>query len=313
MGVPQKLISKESLLPELEAYYLSDIKPLMLSYEDRRNAIYTKLKWIQLLIAVIIISIVIAVYFTASDIVASKESIIGILVAWIFPAVLVWSYMTNGLRDELKDLSIGKMCGFLGWSYQRKNFSPLKLDDFYRLMLLPQGTYNAQFEDQIAGDIEGRRFVLQELRLSKRSNNSAVDPFLGQLIKIDCSKKFLGETVVLRKKFDPPRQIDGKLKKVGLVSKKFNDTFNVYSTDQVEARFLLPPNFMQQLLDFEAVIDGKNLRFGFVNKALLITVETENRYEVSDSFDQARMMDSAKKNMRELYAISEITRNLTSK
>ena len=151
------------------------------------------------------------------------------------------------------------------------------------------------------------------MRLSKRSNNSAVDPFLGQLIKIDCSKKFLGETVVLRKKFDPPRQIDGKLKKVGLVSKKFNDTFNVYSTDQVEARFLLPPNFMQQLLDFEAVIDGKNLRFGFVNKALLITVETENRYEVSDSFDQARMMDSAKKSMRELYAISEITRNLTSK
>ena len=205
------------------------------------------------------------------------------------------------------------MCGFLGWSYQRKSFSPLKLDDFYRLMLLPQSTYNAQFEDQIAGDIEGRRFVLQELRLSKRSNNSAVDPFLGQLIKIDCSKKFLGETVVLRKKFDPPRQIDGKLKKVGLVSKKFNDTFNVYSTDQVEARFLLPPNFMQQLLDFEAVIDGKNLRFGFVNKALLITVETENRYEVSDSFDQTRMMDSAKKNMRELYAISEITRNLTSK
>ena len=42
--------------------------------------------------------------------------------------------------------------------------------------------------------------------------------------------------------------IEGGVEKVSLESTQFEDQFDVYSTDQVEARYLLTPEFMDRLL-----------------------------------------------------------------
>jgi hypothetical protein len=96
---------------------------------------------------------------------------------------------------------------------------------------------------------------------------------------IDFDKSFLGKTVVLRDKGMFNRKAKGEMKRVGLVDPIFEKIFEAYGTDQVEARYLLTPDFMQRLVDLEESVDGRKIRFGFVDKQLLIAVETSNRYE----------------------------------
>ena len=71
--------------------------------------------------------------------------------------------------------------------------------------------------------------------------------FTGGLIRINMNKSFSGETVLR------PKGVSCKdLEKLGLGKVVLEDTgfskkFNIYSTDQVEARYLLTPAFMEKL------------------------------------------------------------------
>ena len=74
------------------------------------------------------------------------------------------------------------------------------------------------------------------------------------------------------------------MKCVGLVDPVFEKIFEAFGTDQVEARYLLTPVFMQTLVDLENSINGKNIRFGFDKNQLFIAVETNDQYEAGSMF-----------------------------
>ena len=296
----------------LEAFYTSDIEPLVLAHEGRRVILAKRVKlavWSIFIFAIVLIVLVLLMF---SEQGVGPKFALGIGVAALFVILITRALITDGFESMMKDVVIGKLCEALGWEYKQKGFESLPLEDFYRLKLLPDVDESQKFEDKISGQVDGNEFILHELRLDNGGSNGNW-MFEGQILKVACSKAFLGETIVLRKKFDAPRKIDGTLKKVGLVSKKFQAAFNVYSTDQVEARFLLTPDFIQHLIDFEKSIDGRNLRFGFVDRHLLITIETEDRYQSASYNNPVDRMEGVRKNINELKAIEEIIRYLNMK
>lgn len=251
---------------------------------------------------------------------------VGLAIAWYFGATLpIYAFITigagggmvaaskyflEGVRSATKDNIMGGICRFLGWSFSEKVEQSTHLDTYLGLELLPKSYDRVSYEDRVTGAAHGAQFELYEAHLEKRHRTKNGErwetKFRGQLLVLDFDRKFLGRTVVLRDKGMFNRKAKGEMKRVGLVDPVFEKIFEAYGTDQVEARYLLTPTFMQRLVDLENSVDGKNIRFGFDGGQLLIAVETKNRYEVGSMFKP--LIDTARtqKILDEIGAIYDV-------
>lgn len=193
------------------------------------------------------------------------------------------------LSDRMKQASLGAIADAIGVRYAESSGTPTALSRFSKLNLLP--SYDrSHFEDFFHGERQGCAFDLCEAKLEderrdKDGDKDYVTVFRGQIIRISFPKKFNGVTVVKRDAwvFNALRGM-GELKRVGLGDSKFEKLFEVYSNDQVEARYLVHPVFMERLLHLEEAFNGRRIRCGFQEGDLLIAVEGEDKFEIGDMF-----------------------------
>ena len=115
-------------------------------------------------------------------------------------------------------------------------------------------------EDSVRGVYKGVKFNLCEIisheREYPRINNKYVAIFIllkyafdkysdfkGSVLKCEFNKKFNGKTTVVSKDFNTKFLGEKEL----LDDVKFNENFRVFTTDKIEARYLLTPKFMGKL------------------------------------------------------------------
>jgi hypothetical protein len=146
------------------------------------------------------------------------------------------------------------------------------------------------FEDWFSGTHDGASFDLYEAHLERESKDdkgrsSYSTVFRGQIIRLAFPRKFLGRTIVRRDAGILNAFGGGEgLKRVGLEDPKFEKVFEVYGTDQVEARYLVHPVLMERLLDLEQSFKGEKIRCAFEWGEMLIAVEGGNLFEPGDLF-----------------------------
>lgn len=158
------------------------------------------------------------------------------------------------------------------------------LAPFEELGLLPE--YERRLlHDYVTGSVGPVRVELTEAAFFiKNRENREIRKFLGLLIKYEASKPFSGVTVIRERSgflgATPPRVAADR---VYLEDKNFEDAFDVYSTDQVEARYLVTPLFMERMCllrkvayDFEALIaDTRPIHAVFANGHLWIALDLQ--------------------------------------
>lgn len=139
-----------------------------------------------------------------------------------------------------------------------KNFSLFKPFKYVTYDDFITGAYNGL-------NIEIADLTLYEPYIYKQSEKRALT-FSGLVVVCSCNKKFSGRTVIKLDKgaANSLVKIDG-LEKVNLEDPVFESLYEVFSNDQVEARYLLTPTFMTRLAKAD-------LR----NKAFRITLSFEN-------------------------------------
>lgn len=158
--------------------------------------------------------------------------------------------------------------------------------------LIPRFDRSA-FEDRLVGQRHGIDFEFFEAHLKQRrtetrngrTHTKYVTVFRGQCLRFNFHKRFFGETLVTRdagifNRFGGRRGMDRAI----LEDPTFEKAFEVYTTDQVEARFILTPDLMQRLVDLEKVFKGKKLRCAFAGDEMLVAVEGEDLFEPGDLF-----------------------------
>ena len=195
----------------------------------------------------------------------------------------------QNLGDRMKVRSLDVIARAIGVTYAAMGGPPPAMARF-RAFDLVASFDRARFEDFFHGQRLGCIFdlceaVLEDERTDKDGDKSYVTVFRGQMIRIAFPKTFLGVTIVRRDAgvFNGLRGM-GALKRVGLGDTTFEKAFEVYSNDQVEARYLVHPVFMERLLALETAFKGKNLRCGFEGGDLLIALEGPDRFEIGDMF-----------------------------
>lgn len=201
-----------------------------------------------------------------------------------------WAYgKVHKVRQKVKEGACKAVAEAIGVDYAIDKFDPPGFARFDKQGLLPFH-HRAKFEDWFSGQHNGAAFDLYEAHLERKSRDSKgrtswSTVFRGQCIQLSFPRKFLGVTIVRRDAgiFNMFGGGQG-FSRVSLEDPVFEKAFEVFSTDQVEARYLLHPALMQRLVDLEAVLKGQKLRCAFEDGDVLIAVEGGNRFEPGSMF-----------------------------
>ena len=92
--------------------------------------------------------------------------------------------------------------------------------------------------------------------------------------------------------------------KVVLEKIDFLKNWLVYSSDQIEARYILTPRFMEQIDEVKHLFHGKFIDFSFFNNKLLIAIHTrKNLFETTFLFSSALRYHKIRKVVTQLHSI----------
>lgn len=144
-------------------------------------------------------------------------------------------------------------------------------------------------EDAFWGDYMGVELAFEEVKLVKvtRTNKGTRrnTVFDGVAVMLHMNKRFNGHTIIkedLGGAFNWIRDKTNKLEAVRLEDPKFEDRFEVYSSDQVEARYLLTPAFMERMLSVADAFGKARLRACFRDDRLYMLIPyRQNLFEAA--------------------------------
>jgi hypothetical protein len=183
--------------------------------------------------------------------------------------------------------------------------------------LLP-GYERSSFEDRWFGTLEGHAFNLYETHLEEQrgsgKNRRWVTVFRGPIIEMGFGRKFHSTTLLERagkhRKWlglggaSDHVSFDGhQLDRVDQVHPAFGETFALYSDDQVEARVLVHPSYVEHLLRLESAFEAKELRALFTRGAVILAVEAGDLFE-SGAMDAATDRARAEQAARQFAALA---------
>jgi hypothetical protein len=94
-----------------------------------------------------------------------------------------------------------------------------------------------------------------------------------------------------------------RLDRVDHVHPAFGEVFALYSDDQVDARVLVHPTYVEHLLQLESAFAAKELRALFAHGAVIIAVEGDNLFE-SGAMDAASDRARAEEATRQFAALA---------
>lgn len=291
--------------------YQERIEPCFIANENDRIAAVATFNRRALIVAAIGVAIGLALYL-------GTQEFIWFFAAMMTSAVMIafWAYAPIAkVGETLKRQYCSAIAQAMGARY---DIIPLSTPAFERMraLRLAPGFDRSKFEDHFSGAYKGASFDLYEAHLEKRRTDSKGRTrydtvFRGQLIRMHFPRDFLGVTIVRRdagvfNAFGGGKSGERKLERVRLVDSTFEKAFEVWGTDQVEARYLLHPVMMERLIALEAGLHGKRLRCAFEGGDLLVAVEGGNLFEPGDLFKPLVNPARAKRIVDEIAGVFKV-------
>jgi hypothetical protein len=268
--------------------YGERIEPLFRANEaGRLQAVAKFQQWLWVGGALTVLATVLA--FAAA---ARPQAVLAIAVLGaVLTGIVAYQPLAKASK-ELKRQYCSAIAEAMGAQFAVDGFQPPALERLKAMRLLPS-YQRSTFEDLFVGAHKGASYELYEADLQQRrstgKSTSYVTVFRGQLIRLRFPVPFLGVTIVRRDagvlNAFGGGDIEGrKLERVRLVDPSFEKAFEVWGTDQVEARYLLHPVMMERLIALETALHGKRIRCAFEDGEMLIAVEGGNLFEPGDMF-----------------------------
>ena len=230
----------------------------------------------------------------------------------------VWGYQP--IADAKKTIKIGinsAIATSFGLSYEH-DVEPGAEFAAARTYGLVPGYDRSAFEDRWFGQLEGHDFNLYEAHLEEQrgsgKNRRWVTVFRGVIIQMGFGRSFHSTTLLQRagahRKWlglggakDSVSFGGHRLDRVDQVHPDFAEVFSLFSDDQVEARVLVHPTYVEHLLQLESAFGAKELRALFTRGEVIIAAEGDDMFE-SGSMDAGQDHARAKEAAEQFAAIS---------
>ena len=288
---------------KFSGFYHSHIEPQLFDLEKERKKIYWYffiLDSIFILTIIIFIILFILFWFFRDFVHLNDEQVIVLWVGIPF-SLLIFLFLIHGLVDDffikkqkkyirsLKTKAYKKIFKLFDLEYS-KSTSP-EFVDYQNTVLkyiskdkkinIKIFTYIMRFEDEISGIFKDIPFKLCDATIIKQHKiKCEVDKgetpiFQGLMLAVKLNKIFDKETVI---KTDNFNLFNIKKNLVKLEDNEFNKRFKVYADNEVEARYIITPSFMERLKNFHKNKKDKTIIF-FDSKCS----ESKNMYVLTNT------------------------------
>lgn len=273
---------------DLYEYYQEQMIVPLEKFEQRRLGIVANLR------TMTIILVIIAVLVTAFVIGSCRAVHFGIIPCFV--AIALWTVLRKVITSDyclaFKREVIGGLVKYVDPSLRFSPQDHIAREVYDASMLFNHRPERFNGEDLVTGKVGKTEIAFSELHTeySVRTKNGRHwhTIFRGLFFQADFNKHFQGFTLVLPdvsqrllgsfgQKLQEMFAFRGEL--VKLEDPEFEKMFSVYSSDQIEARYILSPALMQRLKDFATRNKGQ-VRISFVNSSVFVAITmTKNLFE----------------------------------
>ncbi len=208
------------------------------------------------------------IYFATENGLKLDGDIFSLIIA---VAVSLHFLIVKNYKNKAKKIVLPKLISYLGKfeiiedKYQKSIFQ-----NYLKSLNLISEFNNYHADDYLVGTYKDVKLDVIEVDLSKKSGKNSVKIFKGLFVKFKSFKKFQGYTVIKRESL----KIGNSKEQVVLEDPVFEKYFDVTATDQIEARYLLTPAFMNRLVQLNKKNIGKNLTMSFEHGNVNIAVSS---------------------------------------
>jgi hypothetical protein len=254
----------------------------------------------------------------------TKNLLLGISgVIFLFFFYIIFSIIPL-YKESVKEIIFPKIFSFFGrhYCYNSKG-GHMSVRSLEASGIIPYFDFEEK-EDYIKGRYKGVGIRFFETKLVRESINvfgfnslqekQPTDPktvFKGIFILLDMNKTFSGNTIITKDGGIIKNWLNDKfngLENVQLEDRIFEKHFQVYSSDQVEARYILTTSFMERLIELANLLKGSSIQCSFYkkNRILLMIPCNLNRFEVSSIFYPATFKDDIQTILSQMDLIFQI-------
>ncbi len=252
-----------------------EVIPVMSKFEDER-----KKRLVAAVISASVLGLVAFIlFFFVNPESTSANKAVGQL-AWgsVLGAFLVWTYIKKSFENKIKKLIMPVLMSAIpGFDWLQT--PPVKKEDIQNCMIIPfSKKVSYSFDDCFVGKYRNVNVALSECKCDLGNHNNKKTIIEGAFIKFDMNKNFEGVTVIrprdpgYRDKYDDLKR--EKMSEVELEDPEFSKKFVVYSTDQIEARYLITTAFMERFKQVEDAFDADFSYCSFSGKSIYIAPHT---------------------------------------
>jgi len=274
----------------------------------------------------------------------SRISFVGIAIIWVVAYHIFQNHFFS-VRDTIDIVTYAMgatgLCFLLPYSVIKKFSLEIKknlFEDVFRfcnLDYIPEGSkaishyrpFNitpdykpliSKTEDMVQGQYKNVDFRFEELDLQVEQGSGnrrrSLRTFKGVVVLLKFNKNFSGRTILksdlgMIRNFSR-KMVESRLKdleKVALEDLEFEKIFEVYSSDQIEARYLLTTSFMERIKKLSNFFYAKKIEASFYNDCLLLQFSSSiNLFKVDSIFNQIDIAIESRKVLEQLLLIYDL-------
>ena len=217
--------------------------------------------------------------------------------ACIMGAGYIWREFVKQTKKKVSPVFL-KLLGDLKLGQDVINASLLR-----HTCLFPKFDYE-RYDDCFSGTFENTQFSVAELKLWVNGGKSDYSVFSGVCIDIPMKLPTSGYTLLFNSSF--PKRI-GPLQRITLEDVSFGKNYQVYSDNQIDARVLLTPAFMEKLNNMRRCFHNKNIDVAFFgNHAVFVIHTAANLFESYSLFRKVTNTRTYEKFYDEIAAIHDM-------
>ncbi len=255
--------------------YQKNIVPAVKRFEKERKT--------RLIIAIIcssILSILGAICFLLSFFIVhcdgdTREGALKLSAMFIFSVYGIWYWIKKSFERKIKAQIMPIVCSCfdnLKWE-NSKNSTYQYANVFEESGVVPFFT-GESYDDIFYGKHKDVNIEIVESKFDVSSGKSRRTVFKGVVIKLDMNKSFDSHTVITPDKLLHNSPLPD-LKHTTLEDVEFEKKFDVFTNDEVDARYLITPSFMQRLKAMKTAFKADKVQCAFYGELLLIALSTK--------------------------------------
>ncbi len=276
--------------------YTTQIVPKLAPFESQRRFIEKKYKILDALkIISVIVFIVLIIVLAVSNSSFELNTFIIMMVSGGVAGYFSWitSEMDTKFRNSVKKDILPVLLSVFGefksaavaQGYQKSRASFIGINEIKSLNFF-KSAETQRIDDHIEGKYKNLKVYITEMILQHTEesgkNRHTVTDFRGLVVKTKLNKNYKGKTLITAKNFC---NVVSKrnLEEIKLEDVEFEKIYNVYSDDQIEARYLLDLGFMEKIKQARSIFDGLAIHFAIADDTFYIFVNShKNYFEVAE-------------------------------